>query len=128
MITNDAAHGADAQTMERTIRGWNDVLLLWRLCRNGACMRAKACRGEAQSCLQSHFALLPEGVRAWFAGVGEAQEEGLDFDAAMDWLDTTPAGEAFAAWQEAVRGSLRPPSRARPQAGQDCRDGTIPER
>lgn len=108
MTTNDAAPGADARTIECTIRGWNDVLLIWRLCRNSACMRASACRGRAQSCLQTHFPLLPEGVRAWFAGIGEAQEDGLNFDDTIAWLDETPAGEAFADWQRAVRAAQAP--------------------
>ncbi len=90
------------RTMKRSMRVWGDMLRIWRLCGRAGCRRAHACRGDARACFPHNFALLPEGVRDWFAGVGEAQKNDLSFDAAMERLDALPEGEAFRAWCKAV--------------------------
>src|SRR5690349_5913951 len=42
------------------IRGWNDVLCLWRLCRKGKCFQTRACHAvDARRCFHTHFVLLP---------------------------------------------------------------------
>ena len=93
-------------SLTESMRGWGDALSLWRLCANATCRRARCCRGNARVCFPRNFRLLPEGVRAWFGGIGEAQEEELTWEEAMAWLDTTPAGEAYHEWNESVRTSL----------------------
>ena len=103
MDTSNTFSQADLEA----IRGWNGVLSLWRLCGKPACRRARACRGAPLSCFRREFPLMPEGVRAWFAGVGQAQTNKLDADTAMEWLYSTPAGEAMTQWTEAVKASMR---------------------
>lgn len=104
-VSKSSALPAD-RSREESMRGWGEVLSLWRLCGNAACRRARICRGHARVCFPRNFVLLPEGVQAWFVGLGEAQENGLTFDEAMDWLDAVGAGEAFRDWNEAVAASL----------------------
>ena len=99
------ASTCEHKAREKSLRAWGDLMSLWRLCGNAACRRAHACRGNARVCFPRHFPLLPEGVRAWLAGLGEAQEDGLTFEEAMEWLDATPAGEALRAWNTAVEAS-----------------------
>jgi hypothetical protein len=94
------------------MRGWGDVLRVWRLCPRTACMRARACRGDARDCLPRHFTLLPHGVQEWFAGINAAQREGAPFDEAIEWLDSEGLGEALGAWCAAVEQSL--PGRPKP--------------
>jgi hypothetical protein len=94
--------------MCRAVRGWGDVLCLWRLCVRNACRRARGCRGHVRTCFSRYFPLLPEGVRAWFAILAEAQTERLPFDEAMERLAGIPAGEAFRDRHESVKTSLRP--------------------
>ena len=88
------------------LRDWGNLFALWRLCGRTACRRAGACRGDARACFPRNFALLPNGVRAWFAGLGQAQQAGHTFDEAVEWLDGTEAGDAFRDWHAAVAKSL----------------------
>jgi hypothetical protein len=104
-MTNAFA-GYTEKEMNDSTRAWNDVLCTWRLCRNAACVRASHCCGRPRPCFRKHFPLLPEGVRAWFEGVGEAQIDRLTFDEAIEWLDATPAGEAFHEWRAAVNAPM----------------------
>ena len=69
---------------------------------------ARACRGNVHVCVPRNFPLLPEGVRAWFAILAQAQEEQMSFDDAMASLDGTPADDAFWEWHETVETSQRP--------------------
>ena len=92
-----------------TLRRWGDLMCLWRLCSRPACIRGRACKGDARRCFPRNFALLPEGVQAWFAGVGELQEDGVPFDEAMEELDTGEEGDAFRDWYAAVARSLGEP-------------------
>ncbi|MBI4274118.1 MAG: hypothetical protein HY659_05415 [Rhizobiales bacterium] len=103
MTENNSVHDT---TRDRVMRGWSDVLNLWRLCNRTACRRTRACGGKPLQCFKLNFPLLPEGVRAWFEGVGQAQDQKLTFDEAMEWLDTTDAGEAFREWTKAVKASV----------------------
>ena len=97
---------ASRQQWEQGARQWADVLCLWRLCGDAGCRRARCCRGGVHDCFARSFPLLPDGVRAWFVGLGAAQAEKLPFEAAMARLDATPAGEAFRAWREAAGAPL----------------------
>jgi hypothetical protein len=87
------------------MRPWADALALWRLCDHARCRREHACRCDPHGCFRA-VALLPEGVRAWFAGVARAQKEGQSFDEAMAFLDGTDAGDALRDWHHAVAASL----------------------
>jgi len=100
-------HRLDRDTA-RSLRNWGDMLCLWRLCGRAACRRAQRCRGEAPVCFPRNFPLLPEGVRAWFGGIAQAQEDGLTFEQAIEWLDSNWAGDAYHDWCEMVmeRGEL----------------------
>jgi hypothetical protein len=81
-------------------------LLMWRLCGNAKCRRARACRGKVYRCSRPSFFLLPQGVRDFFFGLADAQEEGLSFEEAMERLDETGAVEAFEDWNAAVAASV----------------------
>jgi hypothetical protein len=95
-------------SLDRTIRGWNDVLALWRLCRNGACIRACACRGrDAQRCFHGHFALLPDSMIAWFEALADAQKQGLSYDQAIETMRDTLAEDALEEWHAAIGESAR---------------------
>jgi len=96
----------DETLFVETTRGWGDVLCLWRLCPRAGCARAHACKGNVRDCFPRHFALLPQGVQDWFAGLGEAQKNGLSFDEAMGALDAEGCGAALRNWHEAVEQSL----------------------
>lgn len=85
------------------------MLSLWRLCGRDPCHRARCCRGNGMTCFRENFPLLPEGVRAWFEGLAQAQEQGWPFDEATDWLDSTPAGDAFRDWCTVVEKSTQGP-------------------
>jgi hypothetical protein len=113
MTNADSRHATSAnatrrQSLAEAMRGWNDILCLWRLCDQKACRRARACRGNVHVCVPRNFPLLPEGVRAWFAILAQAQEEQMSFDDAMASLDGTPADDAFWEWHETVETSQRP--------------------
>jgi hypothetical protein len=94
-----------ALTLDQSTRGWADVLALWRLCRNAACVRASGCRGEANTCFRAHLPLLPESVQAWFEHIGAAQEDGLSYDEAIAELAGTVAERALERWHEAIADS-----------------------
>jgi hypothetical protein len=99
--TNGA--GAPAKTLNDTIRGWNDVLGMWRLCRNPKCVRAQACRGaNAYRCYYAHSALLPDSLIAWFRELAEAQREGVSYAEAMERMRDTIAENALEDWHEAI--------------------------
>jgi len=83
------------------LRGWGDILLIWTLCERRRCAHARACRGDARICVPRYFPHLPEGVQAWFAGLGQAQAEGDTFDEALEWVDSIGAAEAFQEWHAA---------------------------
>jgi hypothetical protein len=107
--TRPSSRPPGAEIPAATLRHWGDLMCLWRLCARPACMRAHACRGDAQRCFPRNYPLLPDGVQAWFAGVGELQREGVPFDEAMEELDTGEEGDAFRDWYAAVARSLGEP-------------------
>jgi hypothetical protein len=89
-------------TMDESIRGWADVLGLWRLCRKKACMRVRACRGEPRRCFRAHVPLLPESVQIWLEMIDAAQQEGLSFDEAIEETVGTIAEDALQRWHIAI--------------------------
>ena len=91
------------------LRPWGNLMCLWRLCQKPACVRVRACRGDARRCFPRNFALLPEGVQAWFEGLGELQNDGVAFDDAMEELDAGDEGNALRDWYAAVARSLGEP-------------------
>jgi hypothetical protein len=94
---------AAARTPDHSIRGWNDVLGLWRLCRNARCMRADACRGAcAQRCFTAHVPLLPDTVMAWLYELADAQQQGLTYDQALERMTGTDAQGALEDWHGAI--------------------------
>jgi hypothetical protein len=88
-------------------RARNDALCLWRLCRNAACIRARACRGDPEACLDDHIPLLPAGVQDWLEEIAVLQQDGYTFGEAADALEDTAEGDARQAWRAAVRASMR---------------------
>jgi hypothetical protein len=90
----------------KSMRGWADVLSLWRLCMNGKCRRARACRGDPIACRWRNFPLLPDDVQAWAFALAEAQQNEVPVDEAFERIGNSPEGEAFSAWCEAVKQSL----------------------
>jgi hypothetical protein len=87
-------------------RAWVNHLLLWRLCGNAKCRRARACRGKVHLCARPNFYLLPQGVQDFYHGLADARNEGLSFEDAMERLDETGAVEAFEDWNVAVAASV----------------------
>jgi len=96
-----------AQDRDDRLRGWGNVLSLWRLCGSAACRRAHCCRGNGTARFKQNYPLLPEGVRAWFEGLGEAQKENYSFDQAIVWLDGLGLMDEFRNWCAAVEGESR---------------------
>src|SRR5690242_20806031 len=76
------------------IRGWNNVLCLWRLCRKEKCFQTRACHGnDARRCFHTHFMLLPHGLQEWMFMIRDATREGLSYDEAIeDMIDTAAEG------------------------------------
>jgi hypothetical protein len=90
------------------VRGWNDVLALWRLCRNTKCARSRACRGrDALLCFHAHLALVPESLMEWTRELADAQNEGVSFDTAVERMRGTGAETALEDWYEAIAYSER---------------------
>jgi len=90
------------ETIVQARRGWADILGIWRLCTKPACQRAHACRGPIRICFKAYFPLLPEGVQLWFEMIADAQDQGLDFDRAIETLQGTLAEDALERWHEAI--------------------------
>ncbi|MPZ55073.1 MAG: hypothetical protein GEU91_01000 [Rhizobiales bacterium] len=85
-------------------RDYGNLVCIWRLCGNTACLRARRCRGDGLACLGRCLPLLPEPVRDFFVGLGEAQEAGLTWDEALDdlWEEWQAVGE----WNAVVAESI----------------------
>ena len=85
------------------IRGWNNVLCLWRLCRNGKCFKTRACHAnDARRCFHTHFVLLPHGLQEWMHMIKDAAREGLSYDEAIEDMIDTEAEGALEEWHTAV--------------------------
>src|ERR1051325_143870 len=70
--------------IDDSIRGWANVLCLWRFCRHKRCTAALACRGnDVRRCFHAHYILLPDSVQLWFDALKEAQEDGLSWAQAI---------------------------------------------
>ena len=111
LSSDTAAADAAARTahQQRIMRGWAGALSLWRLCGQGKCRRARACRGDARACFPRHYPLLPDGVRGWFECLLVAREDGMPFEEVIAELERLPGADALRAWNEAVARSLTPP-------------------
>ena len=48
---------------------------MWHVCANTACRRARCCRGNPSDRYPHNYPQLPEGVKDWFALIGEFQAE-----------------------------------------------------
>lgn len=95
---------------EECLRGWNEILAVWRVCDNSACLRAQRCRGDVRSCAKTKYPLLPEGVRTWFEGMMWAKMQELTFDEAFEMLEPCGANQALQAWKaEGARFELNEP-------------------
>ena len=52
------------------IRGWNDTLCLWKLCRRGKCFNSRTCfADDARRCFHTHIVLLPAELQAWMNAI-----------------------------------------------------------
>ena len=83
---------------EEALRDWCWMLGLWRVCDRAACQRARACRGNVRACTPRNFALVPEGVQAWFVNLMLGKEDGLSFDESLARIEGTPVEEEFFDW------------------------------
>lgn len=105
--TGQQSHGIKpARPLRPTPAEWACLLALWRLCDQRACRRARACRRNPVACVRMNYPLLPDGARDWIDEFHEAQSKGLSFEAAMEEIDATDAGDAFRDWYAAVLASL----------------------
>jgi hypothetical protein len=84
--------------LQQQVRGWCNLLAIWRLCDNSACPRAHACRGDISVCGKAKYPSLPEGVQTWFAGMMWAKEQDFTFDEALAMLEPSGANQAWQAW------------------------------
>jgi hypothetical protein len=89
---------------ETDLRGWGNLLDVWRVCANTACERARCCRGKPSVCFSENSSRLPSGVRDCFIALFAAKEDGLPFDEA--WAELTRVGLAaeLSNWRDLVRG------------------------
>lgn len=87
-----------------TARTYGNLLCVWRLCGNAACLRARRCRGDGSGCLNRCLPLLPEPVRDFLAGLGAAQKAGLTWDEALD--EFAEEWDALGEWNAVVAESM----------------------
>jgi hypothetical protein len=86
------------------IRGWSDVLCIWRLCRSATCFKSRHCHArDARRCFHTHFVLLPPGVQAWMHAIADAHEKELTYDQVIESMFDTEAENALEDWLEAVK-------------------------
>jgi len=93
------------QKQEADLRGWINLLDIWRVCANPACDRAGCCRGKPSGCFRQNFSRLPMGMQDCFLALIAAKQDGLPFDDA--WAELTRCGlvAELAKWQALVHGS-----------------------
>ena len=86
------------------IRGWNDVLCLWRLCRiKDKCFKTRGCHGDdARLCFHSHIVLLPTELQGWMNAIADASDKDLSYDEAIESMTDTEAEGALEEWHQAV--------------------------
>jgi hypothetical protein len=77
--TERIAFAGQPETID-DIRGWGDLLYIWRLCGKAACRRAHACKTRGAA----------------------SRANGASYDSAMEELDATERGNALRAWHAAV--------------------------
>jgi hypothetical protein len=99
------------RSISQSARSYANLLCIWRVCGNQACLRAKRCRGDGIDCMGRCMPLLPEKVSGFFFGLGECQEAGLSWEDALEEL--CEEWDAVGEWFVRVEDSL--PSHARPR-------------
>ena len=105
MVTSRAnAEQSAKQREEATERGWSNSMNMWFVCANQSCRRARCCRGSPSYCYKHNYPQLPEGVKDWFALIGEFQTEGMPFEEAWANLDKCGVLEEFGRWHELANG------------------------
>jgi hypothetical protein len=87
-----------------TERAWSNILNMWHVCANAACRRARCCRGSPSYCYKHNYPPLPEGVKDWFFLIGEAQKDGIAFDAAWEELGKRGLVDELANWHDLAHG------------------------
>jgi hypothetical protein len=88
-----------------------DRVCAWRLCREGVCLRARACRGDVRRC-----AALLSG---WFTAF-EAERRARPSFAAIEAGLTTPAEvKVYRAWRRELA-AVSPQGKARPPRARAC--------
>jgi hypothetical protein len=87
---------SDAEKQRRC----NDAFMFFRVCRNGACRRARTCRGEPHGCPERHWNMFSEAQKVWFRAAIWAR---LDGQSAQQAKATADAAEASYRESEARR-------------------------
>jgi hypothetical protein len=109
MRERDEAEQKDGD-LERSLRFASDHLSLWRVCANASCRRARCCRGRAATCADRNAAVLPKGVRDWFAAFLSAKLADVPFDEFREEMEFSEELAAYRAWkrlaESKTRGSL----------------------
>ena len=106
MVTSHAPKPARShqRKMHAAERGWSNLLNMWHVCANTACRRARCCRGNPSYCYRHNYPQLPEGVKDWFALIGEFQAEGLPFEEAWAGLEKCGVLAEFVSWHNLAHG------------------------
>jgi hypothetical protein len=103
-MTDTTTLPAPAYNIDDSIRGWANVLCLWRFCRQKRCAAASACRGnDVRRCFHAHYILLPDSVQLWWEALKEAQEDGLSWEQAMDRIAEEEFDGALEQWQRTIQ-------------------------
>lgn len=84
----------DRKARTRVMRFAADRVCAWRLCGNGECLRARACRGDVRRCA----ALLGD----WFAALEEERRARPSFAAIEAGLGTPAEIEVYRTWRRAL--------------------------
>src|SRR4029078_5335769 len=102
-MTESTAFPAPKFNIDESIRGWANVLRLWRFCRQKKCATASSCRGaDVRRCFHAHYILLPDSVQLWGEAPGGAKDEGLSWEQAMDRIAEEEFDGALEDWQRTV--------------------------
>jgi hypothetical protein len=81
----------DMESREPLVRYSADRICLWRLCGNGACLRARACKGDVYSCV--------ERLHGWLEAV---EAEWARLPALENALETIEQVKVHRAWRKMV--------------------------
>lgn len=95
----------------RGLRWASDHLLLWRVCANAACRRARRCRGRAWTCAERNACILPDGVRDWCIALLAARSENVSWEDFWEDMWESEEAAAFFAWRRLAQSKTRGPRR-----------------